>query len=71
MVLEVAKFVSLTAPTYGPNISVDICNLYKSESTAELCEKNYGNYAMGPFLTQLWSVSNAAGDDGQVFQFYI
>ncbi|KAG9314163.1 Metallo-dependent phosphatase [Chiua virens] len=61
--LEVAKFLALSAPSQGPNLTVALCEYFDHSSS---CETNYGSFALGPIFTQVMSFADVGGYDGQL-----
>ncbi|KAH7914741.1 Metallo-dependent phosphatase-like protein [Hygrophoropsis aurantiaca] len=61
--LEVAKFVALAAPEEGSELAVQLCELFSYSST---CANTYSRLAIGNILTQVASLADVGGYDGQL-----
>ncbi|KAI0066506.1 Metallo-dependent phosphatase [Artomyces pyxidatus] len=59
--LEVAKFLSLAAPSQGPEFVIFLCNEFKLSST---CNITYGPLALGSVITQVLANADVGGYDG-------
>ncbi|KIK07363.1 hypothetical protein K443DRAFT_627618 [Laccaria amethystina LaAM-08-1] len=60
--LEVAKFLSLTAPEHGPEFFAHFCNTFKLSST---CNVTYSLSGLGSVITQVIANADVGGYDGQ------
>lgn len=60
--LEVAKFLSLTAPEHGPEFFAHFCNTFKLSST---CNVTYSLSGIGSVITQVIANADVGGYDGQ------
>lgn len=61
--LVVAKFVSLAAPEYGPDIVIVLCETFGLSSD---CPTSYGRLALGSPFTQVLARADVLGIDGQM-----
>lgn len=61
--LEVAKFLALAAPEQGPNLAVELCELFSFSST---CGTSFSRLALGSVITQVIANADVGGLDGQV-----
>ncbi|KAH7904866.1 Metallo-dependent phosphatase-like protein [Hygrophoropsis aurantiaca] len=61
--LEIAKFVALAAPEEGSELAVQLCELFSYSST---CANTYSRLAIGNILTQVASLADVGGHDGQL-----
>ncbi|KAH7923902.1 Metallo-dependent phosphatase [Leucogyrophana mollusca] len=66
--LEVAKFIALAAPEEGPELAIQLCELFEYSST---CATTYSRLVIGAALTQVASFADVGGYDGQLlcYQF--
>lgn len=61
--LQIAKFLSLSAPEQGPPFFVLLCQQFQLSSS---CNSTYSATTLGPVLTQVVANANISGYDGQV-----
>jgi len=61
--LAVAKMLVLGAPEQGPLLAEAVCQYFNYSTT---CYNEYSQLALGSTLSQVISLANAGGYDGQV-----
>lgn len=61
--LEVAKFLVMAAPDQGPLLAEAVCEYFNYSTT---CYDEYSVLALGSVFTQVVSLANVGGYDGQV-----
>jgi hypothetical protein len=64
--IQVAQFLSLSAPEQGPAFFVSVCQLFKLSST---CNTTFSATTLGPVLTQVLANADVTGYDGRVRSF--
>lgn len=62
--LEIGKFVALSAPEVGPNLTVQLCEYFEHSTSS--CEAEYGMYSLGNVVTQVAAYADLGGYDGQM-----
>ncbi|KAJ7597385.1 Metallo-dependent phosphatase-like protein [Mycena floridula] len=63
-ILEVAKFLSMSAPEEGPAFDIALCQLLGLSTT---CSVTYAQNGLGSVVTQVLANMDAGGYDGQLF----
>lgn len=63
--LAIAKMLVLAAPEQGPLLAQAVCQHFNYSTT---CYNAYSELALGSTLTQVLSLANVGGYDGQVRQ---
>lgn len=67
-ILEVAKFLSLAAPSQGPAFFIELCETLKLSSS---CAVTYALNGIGSVLTQVAANADVGNYDGQVPGSYV